>query len=168
MGWRKVAFVGLLVVPLAVLAWWLASQPEGPVFRGKTAAQWERVITNWPFDYIKARDGSTIAFHWAPRSILDRVLWESGVTFAVTDPGYPLFKGDPAAVPVLLELIKSPDATTRWAAVHGLGRVGPAALVGIGALREATHDSDDMVCFAAWVELGELARRGRSTPGIPP
>jgi hypothetical protein len=54
----------------------------------------------------------------------------------------PLLNGDPAALAVLVELLKDRDPQVRGLAAEGLGKIGPAALPAFSALLEARHDED--------------------------
>jgi hypothetical protein len=105
---------------------------------------------------LKARDGRTTVCAWRHRSWWGRLLGEAGVPAPVPDPGYPLFGGDPVAVPVLVELLRSPDATARWAAADGLERVGPGARAAVPGLLEARDDPDWAVAFAACKALQRI------------
>jgi hypothetical protein len=83
------------------------------------------------------------------------VVWLSVVTGRtkwrrLTFPDLTLLNGDPAAVPVLLELLADPDPAIRADAAEGLGRVGPAAVSAVPALLAAVQDEDGRVrCEAA-------------------
>jgi hypothetical protein len=57
----------------------------------------------------------------------------------------PLLSGDPAALGVLVELLRDCDPKVRRIAVQGLDALGPAARPAAPALREALHDRDDDV-----------------------
>src|SRR5262249_27404682 len=65
----------------------------------------------------------------------------------------PLLNGDPAALAVLVELLKDRNPEVRRIAAQGLEAIGPAARP---ALREALHDRDDQVRASAAEILNRL------------
>src|SRR5262249_16107830 len=76
-------------------------------------------------------------------SVLDRFLnWSFGFTRDRTN--HPnLLAGDPASVPVLLELLRDWDPKVRAFAAASLGNVGPEAIAAAGRLRETIEDVPD-------------------------
>jgi HEAT repeat protein len=72
-----------------------------------------------------------------------------------------LADGKEAAVPVLLELLRSPDAEVRWSAAGALGMIGPEARAAVPALADATRDGDPTVRYTAADALGKIGPDAR-------
>jgi HEAT repeat protein len=67
-----------------------------------------------------------------------------------------LLDGDAAAIPVLLELMKSPYPSVRLVAVESLARMGEAARPALPALLEASDDEDNEVGSSAAIAVYRL------------
>jgi hypothetical protein len=52
----------------------------------------------------------------------------------------PVLRGDPAAVPVLSDLVQCRDENVRWRAARALARMGPTAKAAVPALLEAVYE----------------------------
>jgi HEAT repeat protein len=76
----------------------------------------------------------------------------------------PLLAGDPAAVPVLIELLDHEDETVRVTAAKGLRAVGPAAKDATRALARGLTDTEDVQekSFQALAAIGHSAE-----PAVP-
>ncbi|HEY1380844.1 MAG TPA: HEAT repeat domain-containing protein [Gemmataceae bacterium] len=69
----------------------------------------------------------------------------------------PILDGDPAALPVLIELLQCPDYKTRRAAATGLGAIGPAAREATPALTEIARTTPDYALYVcACQALGSI------------
>jgi HEAT repeat protein len=73
-----------------------------------------------------------------------------------------LLKGDPAALAVLVDLLKDRDPKFRRIAAQGLEAIGPAARP---ALREALHDRDGKVRASAEEILDRIESSAASAEG---
>ena len=75
-----------------------------------------------------------------------------------------LRRGDPDAVPVLIELLKDDNSVVRQEAILILARIGPAARDALPALQQALKDPDEQVRARAITALRqiELATSGES------
>jgi hypothetical protein len=80
------------------------------------------------------------------------------------DPAADLRRGDPDAVPVLIELLKDDNSIVRQEAILILARIGPAARDAVPALQQALNDPDEQVRARAITALRqiELATSGES------
>jgi hypothetical protein len=82
---------------------------------------------------------------------------------------HPLFRGDPDAVPVLLELLDDDDHQVKMIAAKGLGHIGPESRAGFSRLqRELDHKYDIVRRMAAEamhrIDPEEAARTGVTRP----
>src|SRR5690349_17701539 len=81
---------------------------------------------------------------------------------ALKDPGAPPFRkavgilrqDEPAAVPLLIELLKDENGIVRTEAAEGLVRIKPGADVALRPLMEALHDREAPVAKLAAQALG--------------
>jgi len=64
-------------------------------------------------------------------------------------PPAPLQDGDPEAIPVLVELLKSPEPIVRIMAASGLQQIGSLASEAVPALSALVDDEDGDVAFTA-------------------
>jgi hypothetical protein len=72
------------------------------------------------------------------------------------NPDERLLRGDPAAVPVLVELARRPQAEVRITAARGLAHVGPAARGTVPHLLARLADPDGMTHLAVREALQEI------------
>jgi HEAT repeat protein len=77
--------------------------------------------------------------------------WDLGQTAADS-----LARIGPAAVPALLEVLRSPDPKRRARAARVLARMGPLAKEAAPSLVAALHDPDPQVRIAAARALGQI------------
>ena len=82
------------------------------------------------------------------------------------DPAADLRRGDPDAVPVLIELLRDDNSIVRQEAILILARIGPAARDALPALQQALKDPDEQVRARAitalrQIELAVTAQSGR-------
>lgn len=121
--------VGLYLLILAVAAapWFLFGRHSGPTYHGRTAAQWESEIRQWyPVAY-----GNPMASWFRHASWWEVWLGRVNVSYRVRSDRppalMPLLAGDAEAMPVLVELLSSPDADARALAAQGLREIEAAA-----------------------------------------
>jgi hypothetical protein len=114
-------------------------------FEGRPTSWWEREIRT---AYgLALSDEHGVPYRWYVRKPPPST-WESFTSLLL---GYPsmdtqdpsLTDGDPKALPVLVELIRSPHAKARWVAVSGLGALGRKAPEALPALMAAARDDGD-------------------------
>ncbi len=72
------------------------------------------------------------------------------------DPAADLRRGDPDAVPVLIELLKDENSIVRQEAILILARIGPAARDALPALEQALKDPDEQVRARANTALRQI------------
>src|SRR5262245_3444887 len=98
-----------------------------------------------------------VGFRRPPPTI---ALWLSRLTgdatWARPDFDLPLMSGDPAAVPVLTDLLQHQEAQVREAAVMGLWKLGPAGRPAVPALLATLADPCFEVRSAALVALERI------------
>jgi HEAT repeat protein len=80
------------------------------------------------------------------------------------DPAADLRRGDPEAVPVLIELLKDNSSLVRQEAILILARIGAPAREAMPALGQALNDPDEQVRARAVTALRqiELATSGQT------
>jgi hypothetical protein len=177
---RKVALVGLLMAALAVLVWCSPGKPTGPVFRDRTAAQWEAELQHWDawdmgiWGYGREPSPHFVWMRTPPwwQGWLQKV----GIEVHSGSGELPLLEGDPDALPVLVELLHSADPKGRRAAIQGLTALGAAAKEVIPDLVRALDDPDHDVRVDARQALkavdADTAQREQGKhkcrePGVP-
>jgi hypothetical protein len=155
---RQLACLGLLVIFFGVVICCLPSQrPSGPVFRGKTAAQWERELQHWEF----FDSGPVETIHFATRCSTRFTEWyrispwweswlqTAGIEVSHDDPEVaPLVDGAPDALPVLMELLQSADPKVRRVAATGLEALRGAAREAVPDLIRTLDDPEWQVRYA--------------------
>jgi len=83
------------------------------------------------------------------------------------DPAADLRRGDPDAVPVLIELLKDENSIVRQEAILILARIGPAARDALPALQQALKDPDEQVRARATTALRQIELATAGGPGGP-
>lgn len=145
--------VAAAVASIVVLA---PSHANGTTFRGLTTAQWEREVLGWePFKPTCGVGGG--GCHFVPRRSLltDICEWLQ----IPVQSRLPLLDGDPAALPVLLELLDSPHPVARCVAVEGLSRIGEPAKFAMPRLLAAYRDHDPDVQHHAFLAVFRWDRK---------
>jgi HEAT repeat protein len=148
----------------ALAAVWHHPVTPAPAYRGLTARQWEQELRNWrPYAVLGSETwGETL---WDREQPL-WLRWAEWIGLPVpADKGdLPLLEGDADSVPVLIELLRSPDVQARQVAAQGLDYVGPGAGRAAPALRAALEDDDPMVREYAAQALYQIERRAATSP----
>jgi HEAT repeat protein len=183
---RRKLLWAVVALCAALTAWtgyehWFA--PKGPSYRGKTAAQWQAELRCWEPLLKTARNKGGRWTWWVYFPPTHEVwLAKFGVSRRDYDAKLALVEGDPEAVPVLLELLKSPSPKARRAAAQGLEKVAckapqfpPAQLdAATQALLAAIDDEDQAVrldaeqaLFSVDREAAEKAGLGRRSGNLP-
>jgi hypothetical protein len=141
------AFLGL------VLVWRIA--PEKDVcYRELTVTQWEAEILSWE-PWTPTWDINRLRFTTKGRRQTVWVTWLSYIGIKAGEShrskageklvDFPLLVGDPAAVPVLVELLGSREPQVRLIAAQGLWMIGEQALPAVPALLRRLDDKDEAV-----------------------
>jgi hypothetical protein len=139
------------------LAGWISHPSPGMqrTYRDRTARWWEQECRQW--EVIEEYHGDC---WWGE----PYTKWGRQPTLRV-GAKLPLLAGDPAAVPVLVELLHSPYAKVRRIAVEGLGQIGPPVRASIRALNAVADDPDCNVRWWLMVALPRVDTRGPDKGG---
>jgi hypothetical protein len=134
---------------IGAAVYWYLAWPAGPSYRSRSAAWWaDQLERGRNRDVISCGQAPFIATLPSPVRRLVPV---------TTDPdGVSLLLGDPAAAPVLLALLRHPDARTRAFAAVGLGAIQSPVPGLIAELVVAAKDEDANVREAAVQSLGTV------------
>jgi len=100
-------------------------------------------------------------FHGRPASYWRHALLDPAPA-ARTNTIKTLADGGLAAVPVLLELLRSDSSEVRWTAADALGQIGPDAAGAAEALGAALKDDDPLVRRVAAEALGKIGPDARA------
>ena len=137
-----VLLAGALAVP--DMRWQVWGRLRGEAFyRGRPTSCWSHEVARCPKTPFYRR--SLLAFPDAPTvpaTQLDRLKAVLGLKHTVTLPTFPLRDDDPAAVPVLIELLRDPESEVRMYAAQSLGGLGRSAAGAETALTEALQDEE--------------------------
>jgi hypothetical protein len=164
MRWK---LFGCAIVLVLVAAGWVQLKPvAGERFQGLTAAQWASEIGQWR-QVIQGWDkfGRMSLWYRTPSQIAT-LLQALGIQMAEERFDMPLLKGDPAALPVLTELLESTDSQVRLMAAEGLEQLGEKARPAIPALLRAIHDEDETVREQAEQTLYCVDREAAEKTGL--
>ena len=139
-------FKTLILMVIAIIAGLIAS---AMTFRLTEKMRNESSYHNQPTSYWSKK---------LQEPIQRREVWQGHVkVFKDMDPAADLRSGDPAAIPVLIELLRDDSATVRQEAATILGLMGFRAGNAVEALREAaTKDSDSEVRARAAKAIGQI------------
>lgn len=163
MGRSHRAMMALIGIFAAFCAWFAPgprphSLPEPrPSYLGRTAAAWDGEIENWE-PLLSGWGNKTGRWTWWVRSD------------SLGDPGgsakMPLLCGDPAAVPVLTELLTSRSPKTRLLAAEGLEVVGEPSRGSTPALIRLLDDPDEEVRGQAEQTLFQVDPEAAVSAGV--
>jgi hypothetical protein len=148
-GLCLVLLAGVLIVPDSrlVLLGWLRGES---FYHGRPTCYWHREVSQcqevWsPLsqDYALYVREPTNSGNWL-RFLTGSSTDEEGM---MARPHFPPPDGDPAALPVLRELLRYPDCKARRAAAMGLGSIGPQAKEAIPGLLEIARTTPDCALY---------------------
>lgn len=77
-----------------------------------------------------------------------------------------ILQADPAAIPVLLELLKDEDPRVRWAGAVGLGRIGVKVKPAFRDILQIANDEDRWVQRAVWAAMLQIDEEAANKVGI--
>src|SRR5262249_21345135 len=137
----RLALAGGLAVVVLALARCYEYRPWEAHYQGRPTSWWARDVPRWvdTSDYFSAR---------LPDSCAPPLPWEKWqlrlglLRREQYHEKFQLLRGDPAAVPVLVELLRWPDLVVRERAAVGLGDAGAGARPAVPALLAALGDQD--------------------------
>jgi hypothetical protein len=130
----RLALAGGLLALLLGGYWFVFEyRPREAHYKGRPTSWWARECSRLEWGgSVSAWRYLSLSYTPVPPDGLDGAVWEQwlrqlGVPLPFRPVDERLLRGDPAAVPVLIELLRSPEDQSRTAGAYGLGRVGPAA-----------------------------------------
>jgi HEAT repeats len=147
----SIAVLAVLLVPAARMS--LIAVLRGEAFyRGSPSSVWSKTIREGAVPYSPPGYIVALDFHThVPATTSDRVKKFLGLRYTVTAHRYPLRDDDPAAIPVLLDLLEDEHSLVRMYAAETLGALGPRAKVAVPALQKRLNDKE-FGAFAISVE----------------
>src|SRR4051812_12536267 len=111
--WTRAAGAVALAALLGLGAYWY--KPWEAHYRGRPTSWWAADILRWEEESLNLF--ASVYLSRPPSEIADWLAWLTGNReLARHEDDLPLVKGDPAAVPVLTDLLKCPDAKVRYVA----------------------------------------------------
>jgi hypothetical protein len=139
-----------------IIGWWRGEAK----YQGKYTNYWERELQDFRVQET-GPSGHDVRFgvgiHRTPKS-----KWEEWcqklITGFLSNPRQkpPLQNGDPDALAVLVELLRSGHRDVRIIAALGLEEIGPKAGTAVPALLAALEDEERLVVYFAWYALKEI------------
>ena len=169
-----VAVAGLLAPGVRCRLWGLWQREA--FYRGRPTSYWRRQILDYPNDM--AAYERTLPPSWravpayAPASPVDEVRKVCGVYYRYERVPFPFEGNSPAAVPLLIELLRDSDPVVRRYAADCLGDLGPAAAPAVPALLRALGDEEQggmviTVGGAAAYALQKIDPEAAARAGVP-
>jgi hypothetical protein len=155
---RKLALFGVAILAAIVLANFYASDLIGwsrgeAKYLGRYTNSWESELRHYRPLGEFINDGASRVHYVFLREPTNWEKWRGelipGLSTPAPDNRPPLQEGDPDAVGVLVELLKSPHSNVRIMAANGLEHIGPAAHAAIPALLVAWDGGQ----YSAWQAL---------------
>ena len=130
---------------LCLLPWGTVPKKEAE-YDGRTTSQWESEIQYWE-PLLKCRGSKAMSYTlWIRREpVWTTWLGLLGIQAGHPQADLPLLGADPAAVPVLVELLASRDAQSRLIALQGLQYLGPKARAASPDVQRLLDDGDEEV-----------------------
>ncbi len=155
---RPLLYAGLSVLVLASIAVALL-RPSGNLYRGRTVAYWRQAAL--------IRDGCVR--NPAPETPWEPVLHKVGVYAFDLDAEKAadrLFAGDPAGIPVMLQLLQDDDIKVCLRAAHGLGQVGHTQAA-TDRLLERLKTADEYYLQSIAYEIQEIDPQRAADAAVP-
>jgi hypothetical protein len=160
---RVLLSAGLLFLVFGALAlpavhWRLLGRWRGEAFfQGRPTSYWRGEIAGYVDHPISANYDGPVWFRRQDPSALDRMTgWFGGGPVGTSYFTPPLLCGLPEGLPVLIELLASPEPAARQLACRGLAALGPSARPAEPALRQALSDEDEQVRQEARAAIQDL------------
>jgi hypothetical protein len=164
---RRRRLACLASILLLALAWLFFTPERGERYQGLTASQWESEIQHWePWAGGICNKTGRWTFWgrkqpaWAP--------WLGSIGIKVSEEccDMPLLQGDPAAIPVLSDLLASRYPQARLIAAQGLEKLGEKARPVVPALLRALADEDETVLAQVEQALFHIDREAAERAGL--
>jgi hypothetical protein len=156
----RLALLALAALTTAVLVPSLMRKPTGSAYRGLTTGEWEGEIARCDVSPppCGTGNGGRNLYLWRNPSSWERVRAAIGFSNPPGPLPWLLLEGDPAALPVLVELFGSPDPKARRVAIEGVRRIGDPAKGAAPLLVKALGDPDPSVSVEAAFALRRWER----------
>jgi hypothetical protein len=180
---RRILFVGTLLglaAAAAVLSpgvrWRLWGLWRGEAFyQGRPTSYWRGQILHYPNNmagYGRRRHGAEPGHYYATASPVDELKRVCGVSCDIRQVPFPFAERSPAALPVLIELLRDRDPVLRRYAADCLGDLGPKARAAVPALLRALRDQEKggffcTVSEAAADALKQIDPETAAQAGVP-
>jgi hypothetical protein len=155
---KRLLYAGLAVLLVSSLAVVLL-RPSGALYRGRTVAYWRQAAL--------MRDGDVV--NPAPETAWEQAFHKVGVhafDWDAEKAADRLFAGDPAGIPVLLQLLQDEDIKVCLRAAHGLSQVGHNKVAAEGLL-ERLKTADDYSLQLIAYEIGEIDPQIAAEAAVP-
>jgi hypothetical protein len=139
----------------ALIGWWRGEAQ----YRGRYTNSWDAEVRHWRIvGYIGGNGHCSPIYSREPSWWL--LMLDKLGCGRFMDRSYPvpsILEGcDPAAAPVLVELLRSPNSNVRILAATALAETGPGARDALAALRALQDDEDSEVRWAAETAIWEI------------
>ena len=140
-------------------------------YQGRPTSSWRRDLQRWEvcatITYGNMFSSHTTRFRQRRPSVWKKWLnLETDARWAERFSDHPLLQGDPAAVPVLVELLKDSDPEIRLIALEALCNTGTAAKAAVPVLLDALHDDNREVRTEAERSLLQIDEPAASAAGL--
>ena len=144
------AVLAVAGIGLADFVWYSFRKPEGSFYGGLATNEWERELVKWEVSRPPCGLGGYTRWVTRRPCALNQLREKIGIPLNEEPSNLLLLNGDPNALPVLMELLKTHHPNTRRIAIEGIRRIGDPAIPAMPLLVEALEDTDsDMSCEAA-------------------
>jgi hypothetical protein len=158
--WGRPTLAQAVTVAAVLAAGWFLLDPGGIRYRGRSAAWWAEELE-------RGRNRNWVGCGAVPFPETLPAPLRRLIPVNDDEDGLALRLGDPAAVPVLLELLRHPHPKTRVCAAEGLWSIGRQAPDAIDALVGALRDEDGEVRSVAWRALRDVDPDVARRAGVP-
>ncbi len=164
---RRNRLVCLVIVTLVGLPWIRPTTEPSERYQRFTASQWEAEIRQWKVLCHGSSNKTGVWTFWVRKqSFCIAWLRQVGFDSRNDQEDMPLLQGDPAAVPVLIQLLSSHDSQARLLAAEGLEKVGASARPAVPALLGALDDEDEVVREQVEQALFRIDREAAERAGL--
>jgi hypothetical protein len=155
------------------VSWRLSGLWRGEAFyRGLPTSYWRRQILDYPdgmAEYSRDLPLTMMRYHVdPPESPVDKLLQLCHLPDRREPIPFPFEERSPAAVPVLIELLRDSHPVVRRYAADCLGDLGPQARPAVPALQQALQDREVGGLFVCTVSDAAADALDRIDPGTAP
>src|SRR5258708_1879522 len=122
-----VALLAFAAFPATVFVLNFLRKSEGSLYHGLATSDWEREIVNWELSRPRCCTGGCDLWITRQPSVFANLCDSFGIPHQQDRSPLALVQGDPKALPVLAELIRSSDPKARRIGIEGIRRIGDGA-----------------------------------------